>query len=376
MKTTLLACWSLAAFLGLTAACATPDEATIEDANAAQSTPRLDLATVLPELAGSGIQGTVRKLVDPRLQNLSEAEDRYYLEVRLGRLTRPQFDRVKALFDDHSRVPYDAARDYELTDFLHPAMQAITNQTYTGDSFGGSALADHMDAFEGDAVFYDFMKNGVGVMTNCYGTTAELLRQLRPGAATKFNLYFPDRNQASEWFSDTKYSDVVPETDRKHGDALVVRVSSLDLAGNMLLTHTAFVLSKELVFEKTDVMDDDPYRISLRRDVLAKYDRIGKREGGVSYEIRRFGAGKTALPAPKVPTAEIPAKLQTVLRQAYPTIDPANVTLAYDVGMGGGNNSQFNEIKPATVITDSRTGRGLLQAPQSTLRRFVALRGR
>lgn len=353
---------------------ASPDEATLE-VDAAQTV--VDGRSALPELADAGIVIKAAKLVDPRFKNLSEPEDRYYLDVRLGKLSRAQFDRVKALFGGHTRVPYDAARVYELTDFLHPAMQAVVNQTYTRSDFSGMDLLEHAAGLglEEDETFHALAKNGLAVQTNCYNTTAEIVRMLRPGSEQSYNLYFPDRFEAHTWFSDDTFSEKVDEAHLAPGDVLVVGLKGE--AQKPMLAHTAIVISKELVFEKTDASSDDPYRVSLRKDVLAKYNRIGAEEGGPNIEYRRFnGAGKSPIPAKAVPTNELEAKYKNLLKKAYPSLNPENVTMSFDMGMGGVNDPQPNEIQPSTVVINPRTGRGILKADQKTLRRFVGLTGR
>lgn len=154
-------------------------------------------------------------------------------------------------------------------------------------------------------------------------------------------------------------------------DAVAMRLPS----GTTLIMHTAIVVSKEILFEKTDSSDDDPYRLSLRKDAYTKFEHIFGSDLVIDY--RRFnGAGKEPIPAPRLPTQEVDERLATVLKTAFPTMKPENVTFSSDLGLGGAFVPEVNEILPTRVVINPTTGRGILSAPRSVLTRFVGLQGR
>jgi len=370
----------LVASLGVASvACAGTAAEADDQGAAAASESALAFDKVLPELAAKGISGTVKKLVDPRMASsdfINADENRYYLDVRFARLSQAQFEVVHAFFGGHSKVAFDAAKTYELSDFLHPAMQAVVNQTYTTSSFSGSDLWEHApDALAGDETFEALAKNGVAIEANCYNTTSELLRMLRPGSTeTHYNLYIPSRETAQGWFSDAAYSKPIAEADLAFGDVLVVMEKQDGMGGMPYVAHTALAISKELVFEKSNGSADDPFRIALRKDVVKMYERTI--EEVVAY--RRFGGeGTKALPRLALPTGEIAAEYKEVLLAAHPTMKTENVTLSTDFAMGsGGWTVVAQEVQPAEVVINPRTGRGVFKADRSVLARFVALAGR
>ncbi len=359
--------------LAFAVACGRPEEGDSE-AEASEGAVHGEVAfeTVFPELAREGIEGTVEKRVDPRLLRLAQENNRYYLDVRFGALDEQRFERLRKFFGGHSQVPFAEGRRYALVDFLHPATQALVNHTYTTSLFGTRELREAGGPeLEEDPMFLELSQNGISIMTNCYNTTAELLRYLHPvHRGSTLLLYFPDRFEADGWFSDDAFSTKVREADVEPGDALVVTQTD-ELSETSTIAHTALVVSKEVVFEKTDVSDDDPYRLALRKDVVAAYSGPG-----FSVGYRRFnGAGKQPLPEKALPTNEVSPAYMAAIARAHPALKPDNITVAQDVGFAGSTNPQPNEIQPVNVVVDPTTGRGMLEGERSVLARFVALKG-
>ncbi|HVH46135.1 MAG TPA: hypothetical protein VM925_27485, partial [Labilithrix sp.] len=108
MKLSCLGALLVATFIGA-AGCSSSDPSDPSDPSADDhltESAKLSFGDVLPELAAQGISGTVRKLTDTRLSESVTpdvsptrfSENRYYLEVSFGKLTRAQFDVIAKVF--------------------------------------------------------------------------------------------------------------------------------------------------------------------------------------------------------------------------------------------------------------------------------------
>lgn len=135
-----------------------------------------------------------------------------------------------------------------------------------------------------------------------------------------------------------------------------------------LLAHSAVVLSKELVFEKTNGGSDDPYRISLRRDVIAKYRRVPNSR--IAY--RRFDAPQS-LPELQLPANELSEGMRTLIHETFPSLDLDAIVLGYDMGFAGSPTPSFSVAQSSALRFDPSTGRAQLDATE-VAKRFVSLR--
>lgn len=340
----------------------------------------------LKDFAQFGIQAKAVKLVDPRFESLAEPEDKYYLEVKLGRLTLEQYNSMMALYGNHSRVAYDAEKEYELVDFLHPAMQATVNQVFADKSYDTSKLWDFdLESMPEDDVTYlwPLRKNGVGSFSNCWNTTTQILRLQHPSADPndmRYQIYWPGRWDINDELKSDELSSAVPAEQAQAGDALLVsdageQASMVSEGG--LIQHTAIVISESLVFEKTDSSASDPYRISFRKDVLTKYQRIF--ETGLRVDYRRYNqAGqKTFGPAAAYNLKSfLSAKAFSLLKKLVPEIVELNLVSGCETGLGGGCDVMTSELHNFKVITNPKTGRGIFYGPRKVLDRFLPLKGK
>lgn len=336
----------------------------------------VDPQTVVPEIVALGILPEVYKmratsLTESRLKNLTYLQDRYLLSVGIGRVNAQQFAKLKALYGGLSAVSYDSQRNYNLIDFLPPAIQATVNKTFTQTGISGLALGDVETSDEVREELWGIQKNGVNFFTNCWGTTTEVLRSLRArGPKNPFTLAWPARWTADDHFRNEKYSSTINESSIQFGDVLTV---SQKTGEDVMLQHTAFVINKALVFEKTDTMDDDPYRLSLRADVLSKYKEVFK--GEEVFQYRRFSVDKEIIPTETaVNPAEYfsPAALK-VLRETLPQVPVNNLTFGCETGLGGGCDPTANEIRVIDIVIDPQTGRGVLNGDAEVLKHFRPL---
>jgi len=337
--------------------------------------------STISDFAKFGIQAQVTKKSDARLRKLEYKEDHYYLEVKLGRLSQEQYRAMLALYGNSSRVPYDAAKEYDLVDFLHPAMQATVNQIFLPKNYDTSRLSGldlEKDVSEDAAAFFfNAHKNGISSFSNCWNTTMELLRLMHPSADKNkmtYRLYWPSRWEATDIFFDEKTSKVIKPAAATTGDTLVVKLKAGGMAVGDSIQHSALLISPSLVFERTDTSENDPYRISFRRDVEEKYKKLFS-EDKWYLEYRRF-LSLEAITPPSVGVTELTAKDRQLLNRLAPGIPLERLTAGCETGLGGGCSVIYNEVREASVITNPKTGRGIFYAPRELLDRFSPLADR
>ncbi len=352
---------------------------TVLTASQSRAAEILNADEVLPELRGTGIKATVTKLVDPRFAELSYAEDRYYLDISFGKLNPNQFKDLHARYGGRSQVKYDAKRVYNLLDFLDPAMQAVANQVFLPKHYETDFYHDYVEKFDDSYAFFAIRKNGISSWTNCWNTTWEILK-LRNPSEKHFMLYWPGRETANQVFNDDTRGEIVAEKEIQNGDVLMVEAKQIMLSGATMLQHTALIINSQLVFEKTDASENDAYRISLRKDVLKKYEEVFNDEERV-IEYRRFGgSGKKPVPSEHFPKTEDffegHKQLRALTAKKLPDLKIQNLSIGCELGLGGGCDPLAVEAVPTKLIIWSKTGRGILSGDKADLERFVPLKGK
>lgn len=319
---------------------------------------------------------SVSKIKPTRLQDLRENEDQYYLEVKFGKLTRPEFTMLKNKFGHFSQVPYSSSRNYQLLDFLHPAMQAVANQTFKSQY---NSMQGYFD-YEGDdmpAELYMLERNGIGSFTNCWNTTLEITRMLTPLANLSeqtFHLYWPGRWQTDDLLNNEDFGLIISREDLNYGDTVIVNSIEYAMGGlDYMLRHTAIALTPNLVFEKTDAGDNDAYRISLLEDVIQKYQGIFSNQDELQIVYKKLSEREKAeIPTP-VAGDFFGAELRDLVQGYFPNVNLNSLSVGCETRMGGGCDQIITEVHKAGVRIFSRTGRGILLAPQKVLRRFQSL---
>lgn len=131
-------------------------------------------------------------------------------------------------------VSFNPNQNYELLDFLPPAMQALANKIFQSSNMMVSlllqiALIQHLKLF---ALF----KN----------------KNLK----LKHRFFIPDRWNATDLILDAKYGQSVSPSQIRPYDVLYYTAKSH--MGMNTLQHTPIYLSDDLVFKKTDAMENGP----------------------------------------------------------------------------------------------------------------------
>lgn len=326
-------------------------------------------AASLPELKKLGIAHTITKKTSARLQKLSAVEDQYYIDVQLGKLTQANFSSLKALFNNRSAVPFTAERSYNLIDFLDPAIQATVNKVFLPKSYYFEQL-EATQASDEEIVFA-LNKSGVESSINCWGTTMQLLRQRsQKRSSDQYYFYWPDRWGSDEALKDDKTSQLVKAQDVKPGDVLLVSAKNM-MSEQGEIQHTAVILTKDLVYEKTDSSENDPYRIALLSDVLKKYKKVLEDELVIEYRRYKLNGATEAFAPPKLPAVILSKEIKAKILSIHPDLKVDQLVPGCETGIGGGCSPTHSEIELASLKTDPKTGRGVLSGPPALLKRLV-----
>lgn len=294
-------------------------------------------------------------------------EDRYYLKIKFGKLTISQFNELHGYFGGKSKVNFDSNRSYDLIDFLSPLQQALVNKTFASyslvPSWGG-------DLELSDEVKWN-IKLGVEVLANCWNTAWEVTRL--NNACNKdhsYYLYWPHRQEADETLKNDKYAALVADKDIQNGDMLIISNKYPILDNRSLIQHAVVFITPDIVFEKTNGSENDPFRISYAKDIFQKYRK--EFGDGFSYEIRRFNqSDRAVLATPILAEDDLKKKVRQI-----PGMEKHPGPLAYsvEIGMGGGNDLGLNGILIFQVRIDPKTGRGLLVGQPQDLEKFKNLK--
>lgn len=305
--------------------------------------------TLEQELKPLGILPVIQKRSAQKFSNLEFPEDRYVLDIKLGKLTQTQFNQLKARFGATSQVPYQANRIYELTDFLPPVVQALLNHTYE---------VTYVDVRTRNEEISFLFKGGVATASNCFNTTIETLRSLNGINPTTHRFYFPDRWKVTDYFRQNMA--LVKPTQARTWDALTF------VGGHSgylkAIQHTALVITDDIVFEKTDASSDDPYRLSYTKDVLKKYARVLKETfpGNHGVEYRRLASRR--IPDFKQPITVELFSSPDIFSKLPADIKNKDINVGCEVSLGGGCEYTMTHVQTGTIQLD-KNGRGVMTGP-------------
>lgn len=346
-----------------TALCAFPSTA-MAAATAAQKAQAsgvlLNAADVVPEIVALGLQPQVYKVTTSQLQKLDYDQDKYVLQINIGRVSAEQFAKLHAMYGGQSQVPYNANKAYNLIDFLPPVIQATVNQTFEPKSYNTMALSDAFDVTDENMTgeLWGLMKNGASFFTNCWGTSMEVIKFLRDPQMKTYTFSWPARWSTDETLKSDTYSKMVRSNQTRFGDMMLVSMKDDGATGEMayMLQHSAVVLGENLLFEKTDTTENDPYRLSLKADVLSKYSELFGKNGKIQF--RRFSADKEPLPTEAPVSEPFDAPTLAKLRKLAPEVPFDHLTIGCETRFGGGCDIIYSETRPGQLMIDKNTGRG------------------
>ena len=298
------------------------------------------------------------------LQGSNELQTRT-VDVSFGKLSKPQFDALKAEFGGKSTVPYDANREYGAVDFLPAQLQALVNKDLDTGAFvklpGTERLAE--DLMMGEQV-------SIGATPNCHGTAWEMMRAYQGATGSHVQLAYGDAQLVGERYTDAaqfstvasaKPGEKLDTSKLQPGDVVSFSRHSPEY-GDMELLHSAVYVGGGLFFEKPDTEADEytetPYRLVTLEQVTAPISEfLGEQP---STTARRPTATLQAPAEAFASGKEDVAKLESILNKRGETIG-RQLTTELIMGMGGGvRGMAFNAVTTHRVETDA-TGRGVIR---------------
>lgn len=161
------------------------------------------------------------------------------LGFQFGKLSKAQW---RTLFQHygswhHHRSPYHPARHYSLLDFLPPVIQSLDRHRFINETQSLSPLSESQ------------------LVTNCWGTTYEILRLSQRSTAESPVLFV---TEAQPMLHLLRRISTPVTTTVQPGDVLLV----YHRHGNQqYLDHTALAIDSQIVFEKAGTGDTVPYRL-------------------------------------------------------------------------------------------------------------------
>lgn len=340
---------------------------------------QLDPSQIVPEVVALGITPTITKEVDKKLLDLEYSEDQYFLRINIGKVSPQQFEELIALYGGKSQVPYNPDKNYDFTDFLPPSVQAVVDQTFTPIDYDTSFFDSDLVVARRDEIWNaeteveqdlitvewinTLQKYSIQTGINCWNTTINNINSILFGK-TEQSFYVPGRLNITPVMDDAP-GILVNEGELKAWDALIVKSKALGPYSTSYVRHAALIINDSLVFEKTDSFAIDPIRISLRSDVLKKYQRALEDSFEVVYKRFTSPIVNNAKPL------EISPEMTTMLEQNVPNLVSSKLRWESEEGRGGAPYIVIAEN--AELVINPQTGRGILQAPQEVLSSFKAL---
>lgn len=325
-------------------------------------------AAPLDDVRKLGVTVTLTKKAHSSIQSLGEPEDRYLLDGKLRISSADQFQKTKQLLHPGAAAIFSGPKDYSLTEFLPPVAAALVNKLYKTKQWNTEKLRPFIDKpeYQDSPYLWPMVKNGLSNFSNCWNTTAQLLRSLHPSWDGRIQFYWPGRENISMDLTDKKFSVKIAEKDVRAGDIIVFGKKSFASNEFFLVQHTAILIGKDLVFEKTDGGDSDPWRMALRSDLISKYKRLLEEEYIVEY--RR--ATRNIFPgfSPSDDT-EIHDKL---LKKIFPSLNPSAISYGCETGLGGGCDIVATVVE--SVGTQKVNGKIILNGSADFKNRLIDLK--
>lgn len=230
--------------------------------------------SAITAIAGVPVRGVTQTYVDvetwmPKSALITNAGE-------VGPLTAEQFRALTNAFGGQTRLKYKPSRNYQLADFLPPALQALVYRDLEVKK--PIALADS-EAIGGELGLDERKK--VGHTANCHGTSWLAVRALAGEQQATAEVFFGDPLLMDERLNSTLFTTVqslaadevarLPELELRVGDVVAFfavsdRITLTDLA------HTAVYVGGGLFFEKPNTeatFDETPYRLATAAQVAA-----------------------------------------------------------------------------------------------------------
>lgn len=193
-----------------------------------------------------------------------------HLTIKFGRLSPEDFLKLKNSFM-YLRLPaafhpqYDKDKEYELTDFLPPKIQALSNLRNLGTV---STSVPYEFQNIGTTFLGGTFQEEIYFDTNCWGTVHDIL--LSESKPLEINFY-NSQDKTIQYFTNPAYFEKVEKfSDIQPYDVIIHYESD----AKEIADHFNIYLGQGLVFEKTGLDETSHYRVAFAELRMAGTGRI------------------------------------------------------------------------------------------------------
>lgn len=284
------------------------------------------------------------------------------VQVRFGTLQPDQFQALQREFGGQSKVKYDPARDYQVADFLPPALQGLLHQDLdVGEPVLLKGTKRLRDLGEGDYT--------IAVSPNCHGTAWEAARAYQGHVRASVSLHYADGSAADARYADPKAFSPLGRagpgeapgflSSLRPGDVVAFNKPGPD-GQDFDLLHSAVYAGGGLFFEKPDTeMDaytETPYRLATWDQVVAPIqDFTG--EAPAATARRPLGPLEPGLTAFAFDDS---GKLEAWARKQGTSLGKPLV-VELELGLGGGVRGYHASAVETFKVKVGPDGRGVLE---------------
>lgn len=315
------------------------------------------------------------------------AENRYLLNVSLGKLSATQFNYLKsyfALFRGSRTQEFQAEKHYNLSYFLPNAARALLNHRFVTQRTKIRSLTTdeklHLELekkYGSQDNFLNYVDQlltktgGVHSVTNCWNTALELTKNIF--GQNEFKLYWPGRIQVSDLLQDSKEYFVEVQTPVP-GDLMVVEYTTPDSNGYYYLSHAAVYIQPGIVFEKTDSTDYDPYRLSLIEDTL-KWSKRNLPNSRIRFlrAVKHLGNAINGVSLSETIQSEFPRPNLDINDFLPESLHNKQLVTGHELRFGGGFDENVTIIE-TIQFKEEADGSVSIVAPDSLKSRFKAFK--
>lgn len=311
-----------------------------------------------------GIEHVVYKdLISP--QNYDDLK-KESIRIVFPNLSQNQFNLLWERFDKTSSIKWIEGKEYRLTDFLPPKIQALSDHWLSGTSEAEPRIPESWrNPYDNFGVPY------VSVNMNCWTTAWEVVRDW--GAKhQELRIGYFDGPTASKYLEDSEYHSITEKLlsreeifnekladerneGRRPGDLLIIHtIGSLDISP----AHVAVWIDDDLYFEKTNSGGHDPIRLSTYTMATDSYKEQDDEYFPITFKFVRTIGATESLPDQRELGKQNVFDFDPDQTQELLPPELSDLRFSLDVGMGGSMKEYgVNRFKTVPVILN-RQGKG------------------
>lgn len=267
-----------------------------------------------------------------------------------------------------SLVSYDANRNYFLTDFLTPQMQALLGKDFHSEMTIKNIPSYNSYLFEEIEVPNSkTARETVTSTAQCWGTAWNSLYILQNQSSStsilKFNILFLETDAVNDYLLNDKYSIKMDNSEpRQYGDLLGLLAEKTNQTSQPL--HFSLYIGFGLVFEKQDNSIGKPYRIvhyeTSVKNQLKSIKEIPMLKNIEVIEVARRFLGPQVEKLPEI------SRVSPLFDQSsykYFGRESARLSSVTSETLGGASKPELSLNTPIGFQIDPKSGRGEIRTP-------------